>query len=618
MHEQQETHSKGFLQEQSEGNDLLWLRYDGILLERVEGSVPFEKNVQVHEKECPSRAFVHGDSLKDYFDQNTLSLPIFFRIIKSAMEGLQLLHQHGMLHGKVTPNNIIVSAYDGRAIWIDHINEGTESEDWESFWTLFLSQRDVHDVGVEFFCTQLNEQEDRHHFIETWSMSDSLSLWDKKCLQNLLCAELEISHSEEVIPKEKSNTIHEVSQEQRESWEKWISEGEQGESLASLFLEAYPSLGNDTLLHSVCEGILLGRVSPSIVNQYEEMFGGGEEDNVELELAEKSVSSAQAVWDLEQEIERLESLSWYDRNFGEAKEALSKAREDFVSALKEREECLPKLIPKARGLLDNEAALKIAHKKREKILLHKQETHDWKSWFPSKIYTPQSPYPLGVETRSIDIQGEQVLFRRMPQGFWKTTPMNHSMWVSQTLITQRLFTAVTGNQTSWIEGDGIPAHMMTYADALYFCNRLSEIFSLPPSYLFTGGAWSCISNKGFRLLGYEEFCYAMTANGIPTDDGDILRQAWCSENSKGKIHPVRTKESNDWGLYDIIGGLEEWVWTEEQHLSARVGGSWYHDRWTARNLDIKTGTVDLKADTIGFRVVLSDMIKEGVKGVSLG
>ncbi|MAA79080.1 MAG: hypothetical protein CL916_07440, partial [Deltaproteobacteria bacterium] len=292
-------------------------------------------------------------------------------------------------------------------------------------------------------------------------------------------------------------------------------------------------------------------------------------------------------------------------------------RSDFIAALKQREASLPKLVPKARGLLDNEAALKIAQKKQEKLQRLSKEEHDWKAWFPAKIYTPQSPFPLGIETRTIDVQGEQISFRRMPQGFWDTSPMNHSMWVSQILISQRIYKTVTGNQSSWLEGAQIPAHMMTYSDALHFCNLLSEMFSLPTPYLFSGGSWSCISTEGFRLLNHHEFCYVLTAAGIPMKEEDIYRQAWCSENSQGKIQSIRTKEPNDWGLYDIIGGMEEWVWTEE-NSSARVGGSWYHDRWAALDLQKKIGSIELKADTIGFRIVLSNMIKEGFKGVSLG
>ena len=123
-----------------------------------------------------------------------------------------------------------------------------------------------------------------------------------------------------------------------------------------------------------------------------------------------------------------------------------------------------------------------------------------------------------------------------------------------------------------------------------------------------------ISSEGFRLLDYDEFCYVSTATGIPEEDEQIFRQAWCSENSQGKIRPTCMKQPNDWGLYDTLGGMEEWVWTRD-NSSSRVGGSWYHDRWAATNPKLKVGPVELKADTIGFRIVLSNMITEGVKGV---
>lgn len=613
MDEQKEMHTKGFLLEKKEANKWLWLRREGMRKEPVFGSVFYEQRYLHEEIEYAARTFVHGLSFKDFCAQNNLILSTFVRILKSAIKGIQSLHEQDIFHGKITANNLIISAYDGQPIWVDHTNEGSKQADWEQLWSLFLSQCDQHDVGVEFFCVQLRNVEDKQGFIENWS-SDT-SLWDRECVRDFLCDGIvQPERHEEDSSQEKER--YNISQEQRQSWEDWIAAGKQGKVLSSLFLETYPSQGKPNLLHAVCEGILLGRMRQETVQQYEEMFGTGQE-NEELMLADKAVSSAQKVWDLEQEIEQLESLSWYERNFGDAKEALSSAREEFGNALKEREEFLPKLVPRARGLLDNKAALKIAQKKREKMIRSGEETHDWRAWFPEKIYTPQAPYPLGVHKRSLDIQGAVIHFRRMPQGFWNSTPMNHSMWISQCLITQSLYTAVTGNQTSWMEGDDIPAHMMTYGDALHFCNCLSEMFSVPRPYLFSGGTWSCVSREGFRLLDYEEFCYALTTTGIPTSDEELFRQAWCSENSMGKICSIRTKEPNNWGLFDIMGGMEEWVWTEED-ASVRIGGSWYHDRWAARNLQKKMGAIDLKADTIGFRIVISDMIKEGFKGVSLG
>ena len=54
MHEQQGTHTKGFLLEHNEENTLLWLRPDGVLLDHATGTVPFDGRYTHEEQEYSS------------------------------------------------------------------------------------------------------------------------------------------------------------------------------------------------------------------------------------------------------------------------------------------------------------------------------------------------------------------------------------------------------------------------------------------------------------------------------------------------------------------------------------------------------------------------------------
>ena len=112
MHEQKETHTKGFLLEQNEENIFLWLRSHGVEVGQVSGSVSFSGRYVFNEKEYVSREFVHGDSLSEFYEKNTCSLPMFVGIIKRAMTGLQALHEREIIHGNISASNLILSAYD--------------------------------------------------------------------------------------------------------------------------------------------------------------------------------------------------------------------------------------------------------------------------------------------------------------------------------------------------------------------------------------------------------------------------------------------------------------------------------------------------------------------------
>ncbi len=157
-------------------------------------------------------------------------------------------------------------------------------------------------------------------------------------------------------------------------------------------------------------------------------------------------------------------------------------------------------------------------------------------------------------------------------------------------LTQAQWEAVMGaNPSAWV-GPDLPVHNVTWAQAQQFIARLNERFPEGPR---------------FRLSTEAEWEYACRAStqGVffwGDDYGGLDNYAWHGGNSGGKPHPVGQKQSNPWGLYDVLGNVQEWCadWYAEDYYSyapdtdptgpdrgevhVRRGGSWEAGGWWQR------------------------------------
>lgn len=137
--------------------------------------------------------------------------------------------------------------------------------------------------------------------------------------------------------------------------------------------------------------------------------------------------------------------------------------------------------------------------------------------------------------------------------------------------------------------DNHPVIAVSFYDAIYFCNKLSVINGLTPVYAVKGETdvdeWDYIphqgkfikadlitvnsNSNGYRLPTAAEWLYAAKGGQeylYPGSD-NIDEVAWYKDNSNKTTHEIAQKKANGYGLYDMLGNVEEWTFNLEKHLS---------------------------------------------------
>ena len=176
------------------------------------------------------------------------------------------------------------------------------------------------------------------------------------------------------------------------------------------------------------------------------------------------------------------------------------------------------------------------------------------------------------------------------------------------------------------QNDNHPVVLITWNDAIRYCNWLSKINNLTPVYsLRKGGVAANWNANGYRLPTEAEWEYACragtntlyyTGNTISADD------AWFRVNSNYGTNEVGLKPPNAWGLYDMHGNIWEWVydWKEEYTAEAKTdpiavfvkgpyratrGGSWINRASRLNSAERSYGTPNYRTNLLGFRVARS-------------
>lgn len=167
------------------------------------------------------------------------------------------------------------------------------------------------------------------------------------------------------------------------------------------------------------------------------------------------------------------------------------------------------------------------------------------------------------EGQSVTIDDLQLTLRPIPAGTFQmgtasggadaerpvmAVTISRPFWLGESLVTQAQWLALMGDNPAHLKGPERPVEHVSWTDAMAFCEKLTtrerQAGRLPPGYVYT-------------LPTEAQWEYACRAGTTGEFSGDLDAMAWYQPNTDFRTEPVKRKQPNAWGLYDMHGNLWE-------------------------------------------------------------
>jgi formylglycine-generating enzyme required for sulfatase activity len=183
-----------------------------------------------------------------------------------------------------------------------------------------------------------------------------------------------------------------------------------------------------------------------------------------------------------------------------------------------------------------------------------------------------------------------------------------NFYIGRYEVTQKQWEKVMGSNPSSFQHPDNPVENVTFEDVQAFIQRLNAMEKTTKYRLPTEAEWEYAARAGSKATYF-----------FGNDESELEQYAWYEKNSEGRPHPVGQKKPNAWGLYDMLGNINEYVndWFTEDYYSQspavdptgpksgtrlKRGGSWFgpprHNR-----LAFRDGIGPTHSDKRGCRLV---------------